>query len=483
MKLGIRIFFLYALIFIVCFYYPINWTLTNLRFRYLEGVEDPLVDQANILAAMVGRDMETGGFDPEALYKTFQDLYARKLNAHVYQFEKNSVDVRVYVTDKAGRIIFDSEDSGRIGEDYSIWRDVRLTLDGEYGARSTLRDPNDLTSSVLYVAAPIVVNGERAGVLTVGKPTTAINTFLQSAKPRIFRIGSIAAIVAIVLSFLVSYAITLPIRRLTRYANDIRAGKRAPFPKLDRSEIGDMGEAFEKMQEALEGKKYVEQYIQKLTHEIKSPLSAIRGASELMEEPMSDERRTRFLSNIHSEVGRLQDIVDHLLELASLENLKTLTKQENVSIGSLVNTILESLRPVISKKKLTVVNRIANDIMVVGDSFLLHRALSNLAQNAVDFSPFHGQIALFVKQEDSELEVIVEDNGPGIPEYALDKVFDKFFSLQRPDTGRKSTGLGLNFVKEAAALHHGDVELKNRKEGGARAVLRLESRIQHADPL
>ena len=62
-------------------------------------------------------------------------------------------------------------------------------------------------------------------------------------------------------------------------------GKRTPFPKLDRSEIGDMGEAFRKMQEALEGKKYVEQYIQKLTHEIKSPLSAIRGAAELMEEP------------------------------------------------------------------------------------------------------------------------------------------------------------------------------------------------------
>jgi two-component system sensor histidine kinase CreC len=483
MKLGIRIFFLYALIFTVCFYYPINWSLTNLRFRYLEGVEDLLVDQANIMAAIVGSNMEAGGFKPGELYKAFQGVYARQLNARIYQFDKESVDARIYITDNAGRIIFDSEDNSRIGEDYSVWRDVRLTLDGEYGARATLENPEDATSSVLYVAAPILVNGETAGVLTVGKPTTSINAFLQSAKPRIFRIGIIAATIAIILSFFVSYIVTLPIRRLTRYANDIRAGKRSPFPKLDRSEIGEMGEAFRKMQDALEGKKYVEQYVQKLTHEIKSPLSAIRGAAELMEEPMSDERRARFLTNIHNEVGRLQDIVDHLLELASLENLKALKKHETVSIGSIVKAILESFRPIISKKKLTVVNRITDDIMVIGDSFLLHRAISNLVHNAVDFSPTHGKISLSVKQEDTWVDLIVEDNGPGIPDYALDKVFDKFFSLQRPDTGRKSTGLGLNFVKEVAALHHGDVKLTNREGGGAQALLRLEARNQLEEPL
>ena len=180
-------------------------------------------------------------------------------------------------------------------------------------------------------------------------------------------------------------------------------------------------------------------------------------------------------------MGRLQDIVDHLLELASLENLKTLKKHETVSIGSLVKTILESLRPIISKKELTIVNRIEDDIMVTGDSFLLHRAISNLLQNAVDFSPAHGQVSLSVEQEDAWVEFIVDDSGPGIPEYALNKVFDKFFSLQRPDTGRKSTGLGLNFVKEVAALHHGDIALENRAEGGARAVLRLENRILLSD--
>ena len=473
MKLGIRIFFLYATIFIVCFYYPINWTWTNLRFRYLEGVEDPLVDHANILAAIVGNQMKSGTFNPESLSQAFQDVYGRRLKARIYEFDKEYVDMRVYITDRTGRIIFDSEDSGRVGEDYATWRDVRLTLDGEYGARSTLQDPAEPTSSVLYVAAPILVDDEIAGVLTVAKPTTAVNTFLEKAKPQILRIGLIAALVAVILSFLVSYAVTLPIRRLTRYANDISAGRRSPFPRLDKSEIGEMGKAFEKMQEALEGKKYVEQYVQKLTHEIKSPLSAIRGAAELLVEPMSEDRRTRFLANIHNETNRIQDIVDRLLELASLENLKKLNKRESVSFGSLVRTVLESMRPMIAKKKLTVVNHVPDELMAGGDSFLLHRAVSNLVQNAVDFSPHHGLIELTAKRYGTGLELIVDDNGPGIPDYALDKVFDKFFSLQRPDTGRKSTGLGLNFVREIAILHDGEAILQNRAGGGVRALLRV----------
>ncbi len=481
MKLGIRIFLLYVTIFVVCFYYPIHWTWTNLRFRYLEGVEDPLVDQANIMAGIVGQQMAAGRFDPEHLYQALRKVYARRLNARIYQFDKEQVDMRIYITDKAGRILFDSEDKGRIGEDYSDWRDVRLTLDGKYGARSTLQDPEEPTSSVLYVAAPIVVNGEINGVLTVAKPTTAVNTFLEKAKPQIFRIGLISTVIAVFLSFLVSYAVTLPIRRLTRYANDISAGRRSPFPRLDRSEIGDMGKAFEKMQEALEGRKYVEQYVQKLTHEIKSPLSAIRGASELLKEQMDEKQRERFLANIHNETNRIQDIVDRLLELASLENLKQLNKRENVSFGSLVKTSLESMRPLIAKKQLTVVNQVPDDIMVSGDSFLLHRAISNLVQNAVDFSSAHGQIELSAQKEGPAVELMVDDNGPGIPEYAVDKVFDKFFSLQRPDTNRKSTGLGLNFVKEVALLHDGDVQLQNRSEGGTRAVLKLRNRSLPAD--
>ena len=169
-----------------------------------------------------------------------------------------------------------------------------------------------MTSSVLYVAAPIRVKGEITGVLTVAKPTVNINSFLKTAKPRIAAVGGLAAAAAIVLSLVASFWITRPIRRLTAYANDIRAGRRVDLPALDKSEIGAMGQAFEKMRIALEGREYIEQYVQTLTNELKSPLSAIRGAAELLGEKMEIPQRQRFLGNITNEAARIQDLVDRI---------------------------------------------------------------------------------------------------------------------------------------------------------------------------
>jgi two-component system, OmpR family, sensor histidine kinase CreC len=473
MKLGARIFFCYILIFAVCFYYPIHWVVKNLRTRYLESVEDPLVDQANILAGIVGLEMETNRFDSEKLYTAFETIHNRSLSAGIYDMVKTRVDMQIYITDTHGTIIFDSQNKAHMGKDYSKWRDVRLTLEGQYGARTTRSDPEDPTSSVLYVATPLTVKGKIVGVLTVGKPTTNINNFLTDAKPRIFRVGILSLMAAAVFSLLASVWITLPIKRLTGYANGVRQGKRMEFPKLGHSEIGEMGSAFEKMQEALEGKKYVEQYVQTLTHEIKSPLSAIRGAAELLEEKMQPEQRARFLSNIRNEAHRIRQIVDRLLELSELENLKMLRKIENISFVSLVNTVLESKQPMLSKKNLKTMVQIPDDIRVKGDSFLLHQAMGNLIQNAMDFSPDHNQIELTAHSDGKRVTFTVDDNGPGIPEYAKDKIFDRFFSLKRPDSGKKSTGLGLNFVKEVAILHNGKAKLENLPKKGTRGTLIL----------
>jgi two-component system sensor histidine kinase CreC len=267
--------------------------------------------------------------------------------------------------------------------------------------------------------------------------------------------------------------VTRPIKRLTRYADDIRQGKRVEFPRLDRSEIGEMGHAFAKMQETLEGKKYVEQYVQKLTHEVKSPLSAIRGAAELLEENMPPDQRARFLTNIRHEANRIQQIVDRMLELSALENQKILKKMERFSFSSLIKTVIESKQAIVSKKNVTVVNQVPDDILVKGDRFLLHQALSNLVQNAIDFSPPGSQIKLIGRVEISKFYITVEDSGSGIPDYATAKIFDKFFSLRRPDNGKKSTGLGLNFVKEVAILHNGEIKLENRTQRGVQATLMI----------
>lgn len=475
MKLGARIFLCYLVIFSVCFYYPVDWMLTNLRTRYLEGVEDPLVDQANILAALVEIEFAKDTFKTEHLANVFQRVYQRRLDTRIYDLEKGGVDQWIYITDRNGRVIFDSQNPDNIGEDYSNWRDVRLTLAGRYGARTTRSDPDDLTSSVLYVAAPIRVKGEITGVLTVAKPTVNINSFLKTAKPRIVAVGSLAAAAAIVLSLVASFWITRPIRRLTAYADDIRAGRSVNLPVLDKSEIGTMGQAFEKMRIALEGREYIEQYVQTLTHELKSPLSAIRGAAELLGEKMEMQQRERFLGNITNEAARIQDLVDRMLELAALESRSMLPAVEPVSLNALLTEVLESKQPLLSQRNLTVELSQEAEAVVPGDTFLLRQAISNLVQNAIDFSPDSGVVAITVTTADKLAYLTIKDDGPGIPDYAEQKVFEKFYSLQRPGTGKKSTGLGLNLVREVTKLHGGEITLANRSaQPGARAILSLK---------
>ena len=117
--------------------------------------------------------------------------------------------------------------------------------------------------------------------------------------------------------------------------------------------------------------------------------------------------------------------------------------------------------------------RSAPAVVLARRLFLLRLAVSNLIQNAVDFSPSGAALTIEASAPAGEVELAIVDQGPGIPEFARERVFEKFFSLQRPDSGRKSTGLGLNLVKEVATLHGGSVQLDNLPERGLRARLRL----------
>ena len=149
MKLGTRIFFCYLIIFVLCFSYPINWILDNLRTRYLEGVEEPLVDQANILASLVSSEMESRRFDPERWQRVFDQAGSRPFSAPIYNLVKTDVDMRIYITDEKGKLIFDSLNKKDIGSDYTYWRDVYLTLKGQYGAGTTPDDREHPASKAL----------------------------------------------------------------------------------------------------------------------------------------------------------------------------------------------------------------------------------------------------------------------------------------------------------------------------------------------
>jgi len=440
--------------------------------RYRESAEDSLVETAYLLASAIEQNSRDGGLQPDALRPVFQSLYARRFKADIYGVRKTRVELRVAVVDRAGRVLLDSLARDE-GKDFSRWHDVRLALAGEYGARTTPDVEGDPRSSVMYVAVPIRVNNEIVGAVSVGKPVETFGQFVVAARRKTMLVGATSVVAVLLLVVIVSVWLVRPFGLIADYVRYVRAQRSFSLPRLGRRALGVIGAAYDEMRDALAGRNYVADYVQTLTHEVKSPLSAIRGAAELLQEPMPDADRTRFVANIVRETQRIQELVDHMMELTALESRRSLDQTAPVALRALIDELAASAQASGAARGLTVEVLGTADATVEGDAFLLRRAIANLIDNALDFSPPGGTVSIALIQQRRSADVTVRDRGPGIPDYAEDKVFEKFYSLARPHSRKKSTGLGLSFVKEIAELHQGRVTLKNAVDGGAVAKLSL----------
>lgn len=475
MTLRTRIFLVYLLLIGGGYLYLISWILGGIRPRYLESMEESLVDTAALLAATVGTSSTGGELDLSGLRAAVGSAASLELDAPIYGMRKTAIDLRIYVTDAHGIVRYDSDNGRDEGQDYSRWLDVSRTLRGLYGARATRDDPDDEASLAIYIAAPIRSGDSIIGVLSVSKPTRNISDLVSAARLRVLAGGTLGGALVLAAGIAFSIWITTPVEKLTAYARAVRDGRPATLPRLAGREVGDLRRAFEEMRAALEGKHHVERYTQTLAHEIKAPLSAIRGAAELLSEneAMPPAQRARFLANLRTESARIQQIVDKLLQLAALEARQGLSDVAPVELAALLREAAASSEPARLAKNLSLQVRAPESVMVSGERFLLTQALSNLLENAIAFTPAGGSLTLALSSDARHAIVTLDDTGPGLPDYALPQVFERFYSLPRPDTGKKSTGLGLSFVREIAHLHGGEITLANRADGGCRATLAL----------
>jgi two-component system, OmpR family, sensor histidine kinase CreC len=461
------------------FYFLMDKLAERVERQYLEAAEEPLVDTAHLLAAILEQELDGGDPQFDQLRRAFDDLHRRKIEARIYSIIKASIDLEAYITDDNGHVLFDSRNGEAEGQDYSRYHDVSRTLAGRYGARSTRTNEEDDRTSIMHVGAPIRKDGEIIGVVSLSKPQASMFGFIGETRRRIWFYGWSILLASALVIILLAYWFLSPIRRLTQYATAVRRGDRIPIPRLIGSDIRLLGRALEEMRDALEDRKYVESYVQTLTHEMKSPVAAICGAVELLqEESMPASQRELFLGNIRSEADRLQRTIDRLLALAAIESRKSLEHPSEIRLVELLDSLCANLRHSLEARGVQLRKCYDLDPIVRGESFLLETAIGNMLQNAIDFSPPGGTISLSLHQrhdpDTNAVEIVIEDEGPGVPDYALNRVFDRFYSLPHPSTGRKSSGLGLCFVREAAALHHGSATLANRTDrSGASAVLTL----------
>lgn len=455
------------------------WSLLrDIDPRYRESAEDALVETSQLVATLVEQQIARSGvIQSEPLDALFRALYARRFEAQIFSVTKTRVELRVVVVNGEGRVLYDSLGQG-LGQDYSQRREIARTLRGEYGARTSHDVAGDPLSAVMYVGAPVRIGERIVGAVSVGKPVASFGQYVEQARRKTLLVGLTASVAVVVLMLVLSAWAVRPFGIVADYVRHVRGQRQMSLPRLGRSMLGAIGAAYDEMRDALAGRNYVADYVQTLTHEVKSPLSAIRGAAELLQEPgMPEADRARFAANIARETQRIQELVDRMLELAEIESRRRLAAIEPVALAPLLEELAASARASGAARGIDVALDLGPDppaARVEGDAFLLRRAVANLVDNALDFAPTGSAVELSLALQPRTVEIRVRDRGPGIPAYATDKVFEKFYSLARPHSKKKSTGLGLAFVKEIAELHRARITLTNASDGpGALAVLAL----------
>ncbi|MFA9209443.1 MAG: two-component system sensor histidine kinase CreC [Yersinia sp. (in: enterobacteria)] len=463
MKIGVRLLLGYFLIVAIAGYFVIRIFVQEVKPGVRRATEGTLVDTATLLAQFARQDMLLDNVASGQLAQAFASLNLRPIGANIEGIRKDRNEYRVYLTDADGRVVFDS--SGKaVGQDYSRWNDVWLTLRGEYGARSTRTNPADEQSSVMYVAAPVMAENKIIGVLSVGKPNISMAPVIKRSERKILLAGGVLLGIALLIGLGFVWWINRSIGKLVDYAERVAEGQVVALPAMGSSELHDLARALESMRLKLDGKAYIEQYVHTMTHELKSPLAAITGAAELLRESPPPATAQRFIVNIEQQSARIRQLVDKMLVQARLES--------RVDLQFSPLDISHILKQTFSAKEAQAVSRgiclqlkRADSAILTGDGLLLSQALTNLIDNALDFTPLGGAVILSGERHEGEYLITVEDNGSGIPDYAQEKIFDRFYSLPRADSP-KSTGLGLNFVREVAAIHRGRISLENRLPQG-----------------
>ncbi|WP_346186948.1 two-component system sensor histidine kinase CreC [Rubritalea halochordaticola] len=467
--------FLVAFITASGFYSLYNYLNEDLEKQTFQATEEAMVDTAHLLTALVECQLDGNQIEMSNLDEALKQADTHKFKASIFKHNKEHVGTHAYITDKKGIVIFDSHTPERVGKDLSEFNDVFLALQDKYAVRSSRNDEDDAASSILYVAVPIKNReGEIIGVLSAYKAQKDVLHFIEARRRWI--IFSLFLIGIGIGVFIIAVFIWLfrPLGKLTAYANAISRGERPTFPKIGQGrEVNTLGKALRDMRESLEGRRYTENYTRMLTHELKSPLAAIKGAAELLNEDMPREQREKFLANICRQADRSTNLIDGLLRLSQLEAQQELSKPTTINLSEITNEVCDEYEARTSAKSLTIARHIPENLTISGDSNMLATAVANLIENAIRFSPEGGTITISLLEESNKTKILVRDQGPGIPDFAKERVFEHFYSLPCEETKQKGTGLGLSFVLEVAKLHNGAASLENSASGGAIATITL----------
>jgi signal transduction histidine kinase len=346
------------------------------------------------------------------------------------------------------------------------------------------REGSVSNNDTLTVATPIRRGGSILGAIQVEGSLADVNAVLRDLRQQVLVAIGIGSFAALLFGLWRARTLSQPLRELTIASRAIADGDfDRPLPLAKgHDEMAELTTTFADMRDRVKNELAIRNaFVADASHELRSPLTAIRGAVEILQTTGEDrpEVRARFLGSLGRETDRLLGLVNNLLELQT--NEQSAIPNTVCRVDELAKSVVADYQTVAAEKPVTLIVGELESVAVSGDADRLRQILVNLVDNAMTHSPTSGVVTVRVQMTNQKCRVEVEDNGPGIAEADRERVFDRFVRLdQSRDRKRGGSGLGLSIARSIASAHAGTLTLHSRAEGTG-TIARLELPIHQTD--
>lgn len=395
---------------------------------------------------------------------------------HVLQVSDSSI--RVTIVDTLGVVQCDSEADAIMMENHANRPEIVQALKGRRG--SSTRMSETLQTSMLYLAIPHFKDEKVIGAIRTAIPLLSIDGLLNELYQQFLILLVVLLAIVSVVIVNIYRKINQPLAEIIEKANLFAKGEfNTSLPDYDIKEIDELGNALNRMAEQLDRLENLRQdFVANVSHELKTPIATIKSYVEtLLDGAQHDPAdMERFLNIVLKQNDRLGAIVDDLLMLSRLESAPTtqILELNEADACQLMQFSAENCQNRADTKNITININCNKNIEIQVDHSLMTQALVNLIDNAIKYSNDNKTITLSAEAVNNEVILRVSDEGPGIPEQHMPRLFERFYRVDKSRSRRVGgTGLGLAIVKHIVHIHGGEIEVSNNATAGCRFVIKL----------